>query len=62
MPARVAHSAWRVPYTPVRQVAERAMRMEGVLKLYFGESSIPTPEYIKEAAWRWCAPALARWC
>lgn len=52
MPARVAHSAWRVPYTPVRQVAERAMRMEGVLKLYFGESSIPTPEYIKEAAWR----------
>ncbi len=26
------------------------MRMEGVLKLYFGESNQPTPEYIKRAA------------
>jgi len=26
------------------------MKMEGVLKLYFGESNIPTPEYIKRAA------------
>ena len=24
--------------------------MEGVLKLYFGESNQPTPEYIKRAA------------
>ncbi len=50
MPARVAPSAQRVPYTRVRELAERAMRMEGVLKLYFGESSIPTPDYIKQAA------------
>lgn len=26
------------------------MGMEGVLKLYFGESNLPTPEYIKQAA------------
>lgn len=31
------------------------MRMEGVLKLYFGESNLPTPEFIKRAA----ADALA---
>lgn len=31
------------------------MRMDGVLKLYFGESNIPTPDYIKGAA----AAALA---
>ncbi len=28
------------------------MSMEGVLKLYFGESNLPTPEYIKQAAAR----------
>ena len=26
------------------------MSMDGVLKLYFGESNLPTPEYIKQAA------------
>lgn len=26
------------------------MRMDGVLKLYFGESNLPTPDYIKQAA------------
>src|SRR5579871_2301215 len=26
------------------------MPMEGVLRLYFGESNLPTPEYIKRAA------------
>jgi aspartate/methionine/tyrosine aminotransferase len=34
----------------VRELAEIAMQMEGVLKLYFGESSLPTPEYIRRAA------------
>lgn len=29
-----------------------AMPMEGVLKLYFGESNLPTPDYIKQAAAR----------
>ena len=28
------------------------MRMDGVLKLYFGESNIPTPDYLKQAAAR----------
>jgi len=28
------------------------MSMDGVLRLYFGESNLPTPEYIKQAAWR----------
>ena len=28
------------------------MRMEGVLRLYFGESNLPTPDYIKDAAER----------
>ena len=28
------------------------MGMDGVLRLYFGESNLPTPEYIKQAAIR----------
>ena len=31
-------------------MAEIALTMDGVLKLYFGESSLPTPDYIKRAA------------
>ena len=26
------------------------MSMDGVLRLYFGESNLPTPDYIKRAA------------
>lgn len=51
MPARVAASAERVPYSRIRELAELAMQMDGVLKLYFGESNLPTPEFIKRAAW-----------
>src|SRR5580704_12388821 len=54
MPA-VADSALRVPYSRIRELAEIAMRMDGVLRLYFGESNLPTPEFIKRAA----AKALA---
>lgn len=50
MPARVAASALAVPYSRVRELAEIAMGMEGVLKLYFGESNLPTPSFIKRAA------------
>ncbi len=50
MPARVAASAERVEYSRIRELAEIAMSMDGVLKLYFGESSLPTPEYIRRAA------------
>ena len=48
--ASVAPSAARVPYSRIRELAEMAMSMDNVLKLYFGESSIPTPEFIKRAA------------
>jgi aspartate/methionine/tyrosine aminotransferase len=48
--ARVAPSAIGVPHSRIRELAEIAMSMEGVLKLYFGESNLPTPHYIKEAA------------
>lgn len=50
MPALVAASALAVPYSRVRELAETALRMEGVYKLYFGESNLPTPAFIKEAA------------
>src|ERR1700682_1618654 len=52
MPATVAASALRVPRSRIRELAEVAMSMDGVLKLYFGESNLPTPEYIKQAAAR----------
>jgi aspartate/methionine/tyrosine aminotransferase len=50
MPASLSSSALAVPYSRIRELAEIAMGMEGVLKLYFGESNAPTPEYIKRAA------------
>ena len=50
--AHIASSVERVPYSRIRELAEIAMQMDGVLRLYFGESNQPTPEYIKRAAWR----------
>ncbi|MBI1897277.1 MAG: pyridoxal phosphate-dependent aminotransferase [Acidobacteria bacterium] len=50
MTASVAASALRVPHSRIRELAEIAMSMDGVLKLYFGESNLPTPEFIKRAA------------
>src|SRR6202158_730362 len=47
---QIAASALRIPHSRIRELAEIAMSMDGVLKLYFGESSLPTPEYIKRAA------------
>jgi aspartate/methionine/tyrosine aminotransferase len=49
MPA-VSDSALRVPCSRIRELADIAMRMDGVLRLYFGESNLPTPEFIKRAA------------
>jgi aspartate/methionine/tyrosine aminotransferase len=46
----IASSARQVPASRIRELAEAAMKMDGVLKLYFGESNLPTPEYIKRAA------------
>jgi len=48
--ATVASSALQVPQSRIRELADIAMKMEGVLRLYFGESNIPTPDYIKRAA------------
>ncbi len=50
MTPAIAASALRVPHSRIRELAEIAMSMEGVLKLYFGESNLPTPDYIKRAA------------
>jgi len=52
MPATVSSSAQQVPHSRIRELAEIAMSMDGVLKLYFGESNVPTPEYIKRAAYK----------
>jgi hypothetical protein len=56
--AEVAPSALSVPSSRIREIAELAMRLDAetvrpedrILRLYFGESNIPTPDYIKRAA------------
>src|SRR5665647_1540877 len=52
MEPQVAPSALRVPRSRIRELADIAMSMDGVLRLYFGESNVPTPDYIKRAAAR----------
>jgi aspartate/methionine/tyrosine aminotransferase len=47
--AALAPGALAVPASKVRAIAEIAMKMTGVYKLYFGESNLPTPAFIKEA-------------
>jgi len=47
-----ASSVLAVAPSRIRELADIAMSMEGVLRLYFGESNIPTPAYIKDAAVR----------
>jgi aspartate/methionine/tyrosine aminotransferase len=49
---RLASSVESVPRSRIRELAEIAMSMDGVLRLYFGESNLPTPQYIKDAAVR----------
>ena len=48
----LAGSVENVPHSRIRELAEIAMSMDGVLRLYFGESNLPTPGYIKRAAAR----------
>src|SRR5215471_6921730 len=48
----IATSVRAVPRSRIRELAEIAMSMDGVLRLYFGESNLPTPDYIKQAAIR----------
>ena len=47
-----ASSLAQVPYTQIRELGEIAMSMDGVLRLYFGESNLPTPTFIVDAAVR----------
>ena len=49
---RLARSVENVPHSRIRELADIAMSMDGVLRLYFGESNLPTPDYIKQAAIR----------
>jgi aspartate/methionine/tyrosine aminotransferase len=49
MQATVSSSAQAVAPSRIRALAEIAMTMEGVQKLYFGESNLPTPEFIQRA-------------
>lgn len=51
-PIPLASSVLKVPPSKIRELAHLAFKMDGVLKLYFGESNLPTPQYIKEAATR----------
>jgi aspartate/methionine/tyrosine aminotransferase len=54
----VAPTARAVPHSRIRELADVAMRMdaearqpsERVLRLFFGESNLPTPAFLKEAA------------
>lgn len=50
MQATVSSSAQAVAPSRIRELAEIAMTMEGVHKLYFGESNLPTPAFLKQAA------------
>jgi aspartate/methionine/tyrosine aminotransferase len=50
--AVVAASAVEIRHSRIRELAEVAMGMSGVLRLYFGESNLPTPDFIKRAAGR----------
>jgi aspartate aminotransferase len=47
-----APSLDRVPYTGIRELGEAALAMDGVLRLYFGESNVPTPRFIVDAVAR----------
>lgn len=45
----LASSVQDVPASKIRALADIAFPMEGVLKLFFGESNAPTPQFIKKA-------------
>ncbi len=48
--AAPAESLLRVPNSRVRELAKLAATYPDVLKLYFGESNLPTPRFIQDAA------------
>ena len=51
-PIPLASTLSNVAPSRIRELADVAFGMEGVYKLHFGESDMPTPRYIKDAAVR----------
>jgi hypothetical protein len=49
---RLSPQALAVDISRIREIAVLADKVPGVYKLYFGESNIPTPDFIKKAAQR----------
>ncbi len=49
-PIPLANSILGVSPSKIRELANIAFGMDGVLRLYFGESNAPTPPFIKDAA------------
>lgn len=47
---QLSASALATPHSRIREIADLAMSMPGVLRLYFGESTLPTPAFIRQAA------------
>ena len=47
------------PFIDIPYMAEVAMSMDGVLRLYFGESNLPTPDYFLRFACHCSAYAIA---
>ncbi len=46
----LASSLSRIQHSRIRELADVAFGMEDVLRLQFGESNLPTPQFIKDAA------------
>ena len=49
---RLSPLALSVPRSRIREISELAVGLDGVLKLYFGESNVATPDFIKAAGSR----------
>ena len=49
-PNGLRQSLEQLPGSLIRHVAEPNMGKEGLLKLWFGEPDVPTPQFIKDAA------------
>jgi len=48
----LAPSLSRVTPSRIRELADVAFSMDGVFRLHFGESNLPTPQYLKDAAYQ----------
>ena len=48
----------RLPHSKIRAIANASFGLEGLIPLWFGESDLPTPEFIKQAG----ADALMQGC